>query len=124
MNDGDGFRGNVGSSYRNLVIGQGRMSLYGGGAAKSSHGIHAAVGKSSTGIRQVTLSMQDASGGGLSSCLLLVRSRKSSVYGHSGRQDPRPNTDKAHMQRMRFALLQYLTEHNYDHPLSIKALEK
>jgi SMC interacting uncharacterized protein involved in chromosome segregation len=40
------------------------------------------------------------------------------------RQDPRPNTDKAYIQASIRALINYLTEHNYDHPFSPKILSR
>ena len=50
--------------------------------------------------------------------------RKSTAYGHGGRQDPRPNTDKGYIQTSIRGLINYLTDHNYDHPFSTKILQR
>ena len=50
--------------------------------------------------------------------------RKSTAYGHGGRQDPRPNTDKAYIQTSIRGLINYLTDHEYDHPFSTKILQR
>lgn len=80
---------------------QGRASLYPGapgmGGLRNSNG---PPRKSSTGLR------------------------KSTAYGHGGRQDPRPNTDKGYIQTSIRGLINYLTDHNYDHPFSTKILQR
>lgn len=81
---------------------QGRASLYPGGSGTAG-GLRNSNGpprKSSTGLR------------------------KSTAYGHGGRQDPRPNTDKAYIQTSIRGLINYLTDHEYDHPFSTKILQR
>ncbi len=46
------------------------------------------------------------------------------AYGSHARQDPRPNTDKGYIQTSIRGLINYLTDHNYDHPFSTKILQR
>jgi kinetochore protein NDC80 len=52
-----------------------------------------------------------------------MKSVKSVSYGVTGmRTDPRPLSDRQYMQACMKSLICYLTEHHYDHPVSLKTL--
>lgn len=52
-------------------------------------------------------------------------SRRSSTFGSRNiRSDPRPIADKTYMHASINALIQFLSERNYDHPLSVKLLSR
>lgn len=50
--------------------------------------------------------------------------RRSSTYGNSSgvKTDPRPVSDKVYQQKLVRTLIQFLTEHGYQHPISPKLL--
>lgn len=51
--------------------------------------------------------------------------RRSSTFGKKptgSKQDPRPISDKGYQQNCARLLIQYLSTHSYEHPVSLKTL--